>query len=161
LPWEGNQVQKRAKLFALAEERAQPGDWLLVLDADELLTRAPRDLFDRLSTTSHDVGAVTLWQPPLPHGQIKSWPGLRRLFRAGLGLTVINDHGFVWTAGGRRCLAGLEQEPAESFADLVIEHRNEPRATQREAAKRLYYQRRAETGIDIDVRRRGDFVPNA
>lgn len=153
-PWPGDEVEKRSTLMAVAEAVAQPGDWLFVVDADELLTIAPDDLRARLSASQYDAGDCTLWMRPAPgnnDGAPYEWhppgAGLRRLFRAGLGLRVVGQHTNYRSADGRS-ISGYNEEAGEDFSDLRIEHRDEPRAPARIAAKHRYYTERDTLGLE-------------
>jgi hypothetical protein len=146
-PWQGNEVEKRSALFALAEAVAKPGDWLWVFDADELIKTVPSDLFARLGATPRDVGALTLWMRNEHGDHDHVWEGDRRLFRAGHGLRVVGQHACYQTSDGRS-LRGPHQEATEDLSDLVVEHRHEARQPERIDAKHEYYDVRDALGVE-------------
>lgn len=53
-PWEGNEPEKRTRMFALALGAASPGDWFFVCDADMAVTEAPPDLLARLDAAEEE-----------------------------------------------------------------------------------------------------------
>jgi hypothetical protein len=124
-PWAGGEVEKRAFMFAAALQVAEPGDWLLWIDADEVIHRAPRDLRKRLAESERDVATVSLWQRQDPH-VLDDYTSLnhRVLYRALPGLTITGEHDHV--TDGALHLRGQDQyllEEPEDCHDLVIEHR--------------------------------------
>jgi hypothetical protein len=141
-PWWGNEVAKRDFMFRLASTIAEPGDWLLRIDADEVFSQVPSDTRTLLAATSLDVAEVMMWERGEEDG---AYP-LRVLFRALPGIGVQQAH-YVVTAptsdGGTRVLCGNETkhrpEPAEALWDVRLEHRTRLRSAERRALKDGYY----------------------
>jgi hypothetical protein len=141
-PWWGNEVGKRDWMFRAGSLVAEPGDWFLRIDADEVLTQVPADTRALLAATSRDVAEVTMWERG--DGQDSSFP-LRVLFRALPGIGIEQAH-YVVTApgeGSRRVLCGNDTvhraEPAEALWDVRLEHRTRQRSAMRRAQKDDYY----------------------
>lgn len=141
-PWWGNEVGKRDWMFRAGSLVAEPGDWFLRIDADEVLTQVPADARALLAATARDVAEVTMWERG--DGQDSSFP-LRVLFRALPGIGIEQAH-YVVTApgeGGTRVLCGNDTvhraEPAEALWDVRLEHRTRQRSAMRRAQKDDYY----------------------
>lgn len=142
-PWWGNEVGKRDFMFRLGTLVAQPGDWFLRIDADEVLTQVPADTRTLLAATSQDVAEVTMWERG--DGQDSQFP-LRALFRALPGIGIQQAH-YVVTAPGEdgrtRVLCGNDSvhhaETAEALWDVRLEHRTQHRSAMRKAQKDAYY----------------------
>lgn len=140
-PWWGGEVEKRDFMFRLASTFAEPGDWLAVVDADEVVTDVPADLAKRLAAAERDVAEVTIWE----RGDVGGEDLYRRLFRALPGIGVQQAHYVVTAPGenGTRVLCGHDGthqiEPAESLWDVRIEHRSNQRSPVRQAMKAQYY----------------------
>lgn len=162
--WEGNEVEKRSFMFRLAEAVAQPGDWYLVLDGDEVILDVPSDFKHRLAATDCDAGEVTFWEHQDPQQDPKlaeaarqfEWSGhhrypIRTLFRAIPGLKVETNH-YTYVTPDGRLLWGNEtnQQQVEALdcRDLLIEHRTHLRDLARRNAARLYYKTRDAAGIE-------------
>lgn len=139
-PWWGNEVEKRDWMFRLAGLVATAEDWLLVIDADEVLSIVPPDTRELLQRSEFDVAELKIWDNEGTQTLD------RRLLRAIPGLRVEGAH-YVWTApdgaGGKKVLRGSQSRhklaPAESLWDLRLEHRQRHRNTDRQSAKREYY----------------------
>jgi len=135
-PWWDGEVGKRDWMFRAAELVTTEADWLLVIDADEVLTAAPSDAREQLAATEHDVAELRLWDRD--GSEIPD----RRLLRAVRGLRVEGAH-YVWTAPGGKVLRGNQTlqdlAPAEPLWDVRMEHRTRHRDTSRQEAKRDYY----------------------
>lgn len=142
-PWWDNEVGKRDWMFRAGSLIAEPGDWFLRIDADEVLSQVPADTRTLLAATSQDVAEVTMWERG--DGQDSQFP-LRVLFRALPGIGVRQAH-YVVTApngsGGTRVLCGNEAvhdaDPAEALWDVRLEHRTAHRSAMRKAQKTNYY----------------------
>jgi hypothetical protein len=138
-PWWGNEVQKRAYMFRLAEGMTTADDWLLRIDADEVLTTVPSDTRAKLAKTSLDVANVLMWE------RDDSQFPIRVLFRALPGITVQQAHYVVTapSAVGVKVLCGHEikhcMEPAETLWDVRLEHRSQQRPEARRRLKEEYY----------------------
>lgn len=140
-PWWGNEVEKRDFMFRLGSTMAEPGDWFLRIDADEVLTQVPADTRTLLAATTQDVAEVTMWE----RDDIDSQFPLRVLFRALPGIGVQQAH-YVVTApngDGTRVLCGNDvkhrAEPAEALWDVRMEHRTRQRSPLRRRLKDDYY----------------------
>ena len=57
--WQGNEVEKRQALFDIGVAVAKDADWLLVVDADEVVVEVPDDLHERLERTPHQIARIT------------------------------------------------------------------------------------------------------
>lgn len=132
---------KRQKLIDLAD-----GDWLLVMDADELIVKTPIDFFHRLDATPHDAAECFLEEEPDPRwarGTIPGYQRARRLYRNAPGLHMGRAHHHY-------ILDGMDlhdkTSPAETFHDLVIHHRL--RDKERGDAARTYYRARDYVGTE-------------
>jgi hypothetical protein len=163
--WEGNEVEKRSFMFALAETIAEPErDWYLVLDGDEVIVDVPSDFKARLAATDCDAGEVTFWEHQDPHQDPKlaeaarqfEWSGhhrypIRTLFRAIPGLRVEGNH-YTYVAPDDRILWGHQADASQVEAldcrDLVIEHRTHLRDLARRADAQRYYSNRNAAGIE-------------
>lgn len=151
--WERNEAQKRTALFAYALAGAQPGDWFVVVDGDEFITRVPDDLEDRLRATQLDVAeiqavdavALRLQRQDLP----ERFP-VRKLFRAQ-PITVGPAH-CMYRAGDGRLLWGMtreqQPEPTLGLTDMVVEHHPDARPIERLTSKMAYYRARDEARIE-------------
>lgn len=140
-PWWGGEVQKRDWMFRAADLLTDPCDWLLVIDADEVLTFSPGDTRSILAESALSVGEILL------EGTDGSSTLDRRLLRARRGLAVEGAH-YVWTAprenGGKDVLRGnshlQDLAPAEMLWDVRLEHRESDRSARRKARKAEYYE---------------------
>lgn len=146
-PWAGNEIEKRTFMFALADHLAKPGDWHLVIDADEVLTRCPHDLHAQLQASVFDVAQVTFSEPH-PSGRRREYP-IPILFRAGLGIRCETNHYTYVTQHGRKLWGNAATDRLEPRLDLaaqikldhLTEFRHEDRRTD---AKRYYADREAQ-----------------
>jgi hypothetical protein len=140
-PWWGNEVEKRAYMFQLGLTMAEPDDWFLIFDADEVLVTSPVDVRKKLAETELDVAEVMIWE----RGEQESRTPHRRLFRALPGITYRDAH-YVVTAPtdtGLKILSGNHSihniEPAQELWDTRLEHRKQSRSAQRKQQKADYY----------------------
>ena len=162
--WAGNEVEKRSKMFEIAESFAEPDhDWYVVIDADETVKYAPSDLRNRLLHSEHDAASVLFWnreQPRTEQERQFHWEPISKveipiLFRAVPELRVIGTH-FTYKAGDGRILWGLGDDKSsglvEDFHDLtdcfVIDHRSAFRGKVRADAQKRYYQLREASKIE-------------
>lgn len=163
--WFGNEVEKRTRLFQLAELDAEPNtDWYLVMDADMVIDRCPTDIRRLLSETDHDVAQVSSWERDDPYAHESrlrhetKFPiptdfqsSHRALFRAIPGLRVDTAHYRYRTPTGD-LLWGYPTEPqadALNLCDLVrIEHRSQYRIAHRRVTQQDYYTRRDAIGAE-------------
>jgi len=135
-PWWGGEVEKRDWMFRAAELVTTEADWLLVIDADEVLTQVPPDTRSLLEASDKDVAELRIWDRD--GSEVLD----RRLLRAVRGLKVEGAH-YVWTTPDGKVLRGnqtlQELAPAEPLWDVRVEHRYRHRDENRQASKRDYY----------------------
>lgn len=143
-PYTNNEVEKRTRLFQLAETVTTPDSWYLVMDADESVLTAPADLLARLATTEHDAGETTYIQRG---GELD----LRKLFRASRGLHVAGNHYTYLTADGRKLWGQTPTGPMEPalHSGLEVTHHFSERTVLRDRAKHRYYADRDTQRIEI------------
>jgi hypothetical protein len=150
-PWAGNEVQKRSFLFKQGAAHASPGDWLLVIDADEVITSVPADLRSQLAATDLIVASVQMVDAVALRAGQPDWPAefeARRLFRAQ-PIRVQTSH-FTYVTADGRYLWGDESvtlEPSLQL-DMVVEHHPDRRPTERLQGKMHYYRQRDRLGIE-------------
>lgn len=152
----GNEIEKRNLAFRVAEQVTTEDDWLLVVDADMVVTRAGR-LLDDLADTNYEVATVQLvdrfdWHtddgrsvlPPDAKAAQKTATAHRALFRARRGLEVVNAHYIYRFFDGEdyRYLWGpqsLDLEPALNLPGVEIEHWTRQRNATRAERQKAYY----------------------
>lgn len=139
-PWWGGEVEKRDWMFKAANLMTTAEDWLLVIDADEVLSAVPGDTRQILEKSMLNVAELRLWD------RDGAETLERRLLRSLPGLAVDGAH-YVWTAPGlvlrgNSSIHALAE--AEPLWDLRLEHRNRQRPAERQHAKRDYYARIAD-----------------
>jgi hypothetical protein len=167
--WLGNEVEKRSKLFEIAEVISEPHvDWWFVMDADQVVVDPdPSTLKPRLEATDLDVAETMFEERMDPYAtKLKAetarkthWNRttqftVRNLFRALPQLRLDTNHFTYRTADGRRLwgnatmgeAAGLEH--ALILHDVRIEHRTWFRDKARHDSQYTYYRRREELGIE-------------
>ncbi|HYV17341.1 MAG TPA: hypothetical protein VE972_15110 [Conexibacter sp.] len=160
--WAGNEIEKRTSLFRHAEAIASPHeDWYLIIDADELVTRALDGWREQLARTSLDCADVLLWErddrDSEPRAQVDrsfrldpvSRAPIRKLFRAIPGLRCRDNH-YTWvTPDGRELWSSRPRVPALDLTDHIhIEHRTQYRSLLRRDASHQYYRLRDAAGIE-------------
>lgn len=162
--WEGNEVEKRAFLFSLAETVATPNeDWYFVLDADVVLEDVPEDTRDRLAATELDAAEVKMYERDDVYTDPKKakaamsmeWPvnnfRCRCIYRAIPGLTVRGNHYTYVTPDDRKLWSNDgKQVEALDLTDLRCEHRTNFRELVRRNTQRDYYKRRDSARIETD-----------
>jgi hypothetical protein len=164
--WSGNEVEKRAFMFGLAESVSElHQDWWFVMDADQVVSDVPNDLHERLAQTDHDVGETMFWERMDPHeteakaeqARVLDWPHstqypIRNFFRALPGLSITHNHFTYTLPDGRRlwgnATAGDTLEPAVDLTDLRIEHRTQFRDLARRQQQQAYYDLRQSLGVE-------------
>lgn len=145
-PWWGNEVAKRNALFALAHAVAEPGDWLWVIDADEVIRDASQ-VEQTLEASEHDAGEVLLVERQ-PDGQAGYSP-CRKLFRAQEGgIRVLANHHTYVTVDGRVLRGDGDQVTCEQLHGVRVEHRPSGRHAPRREAKHVYYDVRTSLGVE-------------
>lgn len=158
-PWQGNEVEKRTKLFEYGLMAAEEGDWFVVLDADNVMIQVPEDLRERLAETDCEVATV-VWREVTtalrklagnPDVAAPEWISIRSLFRAQ-PIRVEGNH-FTYVAGDGRVLWGESQEvEALKLTDLIGEHRRNRRSAERWHAQGGYYHNRDHSGLRAEVK---------
>lgn len=157
-----SEMEKRTELFRMSEGQA---DWLIVLDADEVVINAPNDLRDRLSAADCDVFEVPFLDDPHPTlGYAEDADGepyvararhvkyRRSVFRAIPGIRVEGRHSRYIAGDGRILwgdpLWGDEPVPAKRMREFVFDHRSGQRGADRNIARQGYYAARDENLVE-------------
>lgn len=141
--WANNEIGKRSAMHACADALyGEPGDWHIVLDADEVPDQVPDDLDTQLDRATEPVGLVTL----LESGG--AGDPRHRLFRGGLGTHLRKTHYLYYDGDGTQIVDSKGLVPAARVLDLVVSHRGRQRPVDREKAKRLYYELRLEDTLE-------------
>ena len=161
----GNEIEKRNLAFRLAEQVTTEEDWLLVVDADMVVTRDSL-LLDDLEETNLDCASVQLverfdWHtddgrsilPAEAKVSQRSATAHRALFRAYRGLEVVNAHYIYRFFDGEdyRYLWGpqsLELEPALNLTGVEVEHWSRQRNAERAERQKAYYETRDQARIE-------------
>lgn len=144
-PWAGNEVEKRTKLLALAYAVADPGDWFLIIDADERISAAP-DL-ERLWEVEEDA-AVAIVRETLFGVEVDS-PYVR-LLRAQ-PLVYDTNHWTIRRPDGK-CVGGSYDAidvPLADMSGLRLEHRHAERQNRRMLEAGEYYRTRDKDGTEV------------
>jgi hypothetical protein len=141
--WAGNEPQKRSFLFYLGLVHADPGDWFMVMDADQTIVRIPDNFMDRLRTADEEVATVTF------HDEDALYT--RRILFAAQPIYVRGNHWTYVTMDDRFLWAdqAIEQEPSLNLTDFVVLHRPRRRPDERLMAKKDYYDVRDESGAEL------------
>lgn len=140
VPW-ASEVEKRNSMLRMTA--AVGADWVLRIDADEVVTDVPGDLREQLARASRHVAEATFMQEMTPGWPL--WPSqLRCLFRALPDLGVSGAHSrVVATVDGEQVsLAGpvlSDCEPAETIEGFRMRHRSHERSGDRKSKKQTYY----------------------
>lgn len=140
----GGEVEKRDFMFKLGMTFAQSNmDWFLRIDADEVFTDVPMDVWTRLKHAEEDVAEITLWEREASGhiGELVDTNNdynqpFRCLFRALPGIHIEQTHFTV--IAGDKVLNGLHQEPALNMSDVRLEHRTRLRTKARMRLKDEY-----------------------
>lgn len=138
-----SEVDKRNRLFRLAQAQFTADDWLLVIDTDETVWDTLVDLKAVLATTDLDSATVTLGERLDPHySEMNSWIAehfttdkvsrspARRLYRCQPDLRVVSNH-FTYIVGqgdSERVLwsANMRQDDEPTLdleGKVILEHR--------------------------------------
>lgn len=152
-PWWGDEVAKRSFMFRAANLVCEPGDWLFVVDADEIVRDVPASLRETLQGLDEEVASVELYELP----ERGSHPA-RRFFRWDPTLRVEGAH-YIYIAGEDRHLRGEHEpdlEPAAFISGFRMEHWSELRAAARRETQLAYYERRDRLGLEQTTARRSD-----
>src|SRR5262249_40678789 len=93
-PWAGNEIEKRTKSLALAEEIAEPGeDWIWICDGDEVVTEG-LGLRLALEQTHFDTAEVLMEE--VLDGSREGIAPIRKFFRAQASGIVLEDNHFTF-----------------------------------------------------------------
>lgn len=161
--WYGNEVEKRNFLMRQCIRAAEgPGDWILVMDGDEMVSAARAGWREQIEQTSCDAAMVRFWNRrpddanelarsfwfPAEHG----FQTHRVFFRALPNLRIKGNH-YTYVAGDKT-LRGADSYLCVPALDLSqvfeIEHRHDFRSTERNGLAARYYE------IRDDLRLEGD-----
>lgn len=166
-PYAGNEIEKRNLLLRLALVHAEPmRDWIIVLDGDEYIRSADRDLIrHELATTDLHVAEYGLEEYIDPHDEeaplniaaIREIPmvhrtPIRSMYRALPGLRYERTHftvagevngETVWLWGDPR-----KQEALRLSDALIVRHRNRLRTKERRYQAAMYYEERDRLRIE-------------
>jgi hypothetical protein len=147
-PWMRNEVEKRNHALELTLAECEPDvDWILVIDADSLVTQVPSDFKAVLEDTKENVGSYYLTEDF--EGGTGKYPA-RYLYRAHPSLHIRYAHFdyrreqngqevCLWENGGLPCCP----------TDLVVEHRRDKRNEQRNKRDSQYYLLRDAHKIEV------------
>ena len=147
--WQGNEVEKRNALFALGWVVADEGDWFLVIDADEAVSRCPDGFLRRLADLDADAANITLHDTALAENPVEGMDPegvVIRLYRAQ-PIVLEGNH---WThhRPDGRILNGRPDMVEVVPADLTgfrLDHRKGLRSIGRMMAQGAYYDAMAES----------------
>lgn len=154
-PWAGDEVAKRNHMFQLAKLIAIPGDWLFVIDADEMVVEVPADIgeqLDRAAAERYESCMVDVTTPPA-----QGVTAVRKFFRYDRTLRVEGRHWHYHAgpAANPRVLWGNSKNPRLVSACKIERFRVEHWAGRRHPFRRDqqlgYYNRRKELGLEADV----------
>lgn len=161
-PWRGNEIEKRNASLQLALATSTEDDWLLVIDADEVVTPARGDCHRMLSETELDVATYGLTNTIDPlrseqdefiakrcAGGLESVSPVPGLLRALPSLRYESNHYTV--TDGNRVLCPLSpiSEDALDLTGIVrVEHRKHLRDEFRAARAATFYAVREATQIE-------------
>lgn len=158
--WFGNEVEKRTFAFAECRNVVTPGDdWIVVLDADDVITQLPDDTRTKLELTDRNVAEITLWdretwindETAAAAQQIELPPHStqiqRRIFRAADEIVVAGAHFCYQARHGDQTewywgTTDHGLTPAMPLHDVLIEHRTKHRDKWRKRQAQDYYERR-------------------
>lgn len=145
-PWQGNEVEKRTRLFQLAETVSTTDDWFVVIDADSPIVSA-EGFQETISNTTSVVGTLTV-QERKPDGQVDDIKP-RAVFKAQRDIRVVGQH-FDYKCGDQTLWGNYGVNEVEGFdSGIVMEHRTLERRPDRRAASLAYYDTRDELGIEF------------
>lgn len=170
-PFEGNEVEKRNQTLKLARAVAGPGDWLIVVDADEYVLHAAESLRAELAATDRHVATYALFDgldlqenPSMAAAarvasmMTRFSSPVRGIYRNLPDLEYVGTHYSLRATidGQPRWLWGIEQMhgadnilPALNLTHaLHVAHRNRFRSKVRHQAALEYYDRRDRFGIE-------------
>lgn len=171
--WYGNEPEKRSRLFQLATSMCTTDDWLVAIDADEIITHGTPRIKDELEASSALAvnGWIEQWWDDV-QGEAKRAEVARmfphpaifghlqtRFFRALPSLRCDTTH-FTYVAEHEGVSYSLRLDKAGrdmGYKDapvltpdsrVVFEHRDPLRDAARKLAKSEYYAKRNELGVE-------------
>lgn len=150
--WFGNEIEKRAFAFKLAELVATPGeDWFWIVDGDERIQETI-GLREALERSEYD--AASLLMDEVIDGTREGVVPITKFFRAQeTGLHLKNNHFTFYTGDGQLIYEGF-QTPKPGLAEceflsfVRIDHRG-GRSKMRKYQAQVYYDRRKEHGAEL------------
>lgn len=170
VPYQDNEVEKRALSLDLAYNIATQDDWIFVIDADEVVRYAAPDLKEKLAGAEEMVATARFYDEldaqamvdragDVPHQQWEpeSQQNIRRLYKAVPDLQYVDAHYVLrtrWPDGKAKYLyghAGTHEPivPAFDAGDyLQVDHRQKQRHRVRDQRRREWYRRRDAYGLE-------------
>jgi hypothetical protein len=156
-PWPG-EPEKRTELFARGLEVAEPGDWFIVMDADQVVLKAPADLHEQLAAAEEDAADVSFHDKAIAEAScLKDFPEtfpMRIIFKAQ-EILVVGHHACYESGDGRSLWSARQDRPQVDGLNLtdsvLIDHRPQARPTERLLAKNVYYTQRDESRIEFSL----------
>jgi hypothetical protein len=148
-PWLGNEVEKRNHLVRLALAECQlDEDWILVIDADSVVREVPSDFHARLEQTAEHVGTYYITESF--EGGTGKYPA-RYIFRACASLEIRGAHFHYCRRDPSGNLYSLWENGGQPacVTDLVVEHRRDQRAEQRNRAQQQWYLIRDANKVEV------------
>ena len=156
-PWP-SEISKRDHSFRIAHTLCEDGDWLYVIDADEVITSAPPDLLERLADNPYDLATPLLYErlddthedlynPIEP--ATRNYP--RVILRWTPDLRVEDNH---YTYRTDTLTLRGNPTPTQPLADgltlhdLTCLHRTRNRGAWRKQQQQAYYARRDLMGLE-------------
>jgi len=135
-----SEVDKRSRMFEIAEEMTTEDDWYMVLDADERVEH-----IDGEFTLQGDACSVSLYEPDT----LKTFD-IRIFFRAIRGLRVHHNHHTYASLEANKVLWGMKSDNEEPVADsrVIMSHHTNLRSPGREKAAKEYYDYRDSNGLE-------------
>lgn len=145
-PWPGNEVEKRDLMFRAAGLVCEAGDWLFVVDADEVVRDVPANLREQLDSSGRLVATIELQQDD---GAMHA----RRFFSWSPTLRVEGRH-FTYVTGADTYLWGDSGEHELALPAHIAGFRMTHEQSQgpRRATQLSYYERRDRLGLEATAR---------
>lgn len=144
--YEGNEVGKRQAMIDVALESTTDDDWLLVIDADHLITKWPAGLPELLLGSGCDVACARFIEHHDDAGEPIE-PAYRQpiysLHRARRDLRMGKAH-YTYEIDGASTsiIRGTSARCLDLYDDMTIEHRVHVRSYAKRAAQVAYYDAR-------------------
>lgn len=133
-PWLGNEVEKRGAMLDLLDSMADPGDWFLVIDGDEVLSHAPANPKKYLDGLDRNSADILRWKRYVPEERVGSTTTgqepMRRLYKFVPPMRLAGTH-FAYESEGR----AIWREPGAVAYDIRLEHRPRPAVRMRQKAE--------------------------